>query len=291
LGKQTVQLSSDGDLQLGEDLSRNLPSFSWAADTGILTVGQLVIDGTDNIVKAGTTRLSGRGIEVNTGTSLSDTFDPSRAYTVLNTRTDGTPAQQTLLAVFGNEYTISATDYQRGVIRMPARSGYQTELELLAEANSGDQASVEIDAEYDSTNVTITLLNDSSDSKITLDATDIIFDGSLTDGTGWNAVSYSGSTWRDANSAQGVEYKRVGDLVFLRGIMVVDTGQSYTADATIFDLPTGYRPADMVRFATISNDNNLCRLQVGSGGAVSCNESLTAGDSISVSGVFFSVDA
>jgi len=199
--------------------------------------------------------------------------------------------------MFGNEYNDGATYTHRGVLYMPASTydsnDYVSLIDIIAESDA--QATVELDAEYDPAgtpvNTKITILSDSSDSKITLDATDIIFDGSLTDGTGWNAVSYSGSTWRDANAAQGVEYKRVGDLVFLRGIMVVDTGQSYTADATIFDLPTGYQPADMVRFATISNDNNLRRLEVGSGGAVTCNESLTAGDNISVSGVFFSVDA
>lgn len=64
----------------------------------------------------------------------------------------------------------------------------------------------------------------------------------------WTAPALSG-TWVNYGSSNEVAgYRRIGDLVYLRGLI-----KSGTIATTAFTLPAGYRPAADLIFAVASN--------------------------------------
>lgn len=69
-------------------------------------------------------------------------------------------------------------------------------------------------------------------------------------GGAWAGVTYA-SGWEDflPGTLQPVQYKKVGDLVFLRGICYRTSG----ASATIATLPSGYRPLAKIQQIVLSN--------------------------------------
>lgn len=57
--------------------------------------------------------------------------------------------------------------------------------------------------------------------------------------TAWTAVTFAG-TWANQGVKQAVQYRKVGDRVSIRGqVKATDT---MAANATIFTLPSGFRP-------------------------------------------------
>lgn len=71
-------------------------------------------------------------------------------------------------------------------------------------------------------------------------------------GEAWTTVSYTaagGTTWTYYTAGQTAQYKKIGDLVMIRGLVkrTAGTGQ------TIFTLPSGYRPGRAVGFSVVSN--------------------------------------
>lgn len=67
-------------------------------------------------------------------------------------------------------------------------------------------------------------------------------------GTSWASVSFN-TGWNNLGGGyQATEYKKVGDLVFLRGLSQRSSG----TNTTIFTLPSGFRPASTQRFAATS---------------------------------------
>lgn len=48
--------------------------------------------------------------------------------------------------------------------------------------------------------------------------------------------------WQSANSSNTVQYKKVGNIVYIRGSITKNRTISSNADKTVFILPIGYRP-------------------------------------------------
>lgn len=104
-------------------------------------------------------------------------------------------------------------------------------------------------------------------------------------GTAWAALTLnSGGNWANyGGSYYGAAYKRVGDLVFLRGLVVRTSG----SDTLIATLPSGYRPGSYSLHATAGDDvfaridletDGEMRLQAGSATAY-----------LSLDGIVFSI--
>lgn len=80
--------------------------------------------------------------------------------------------------------------------------------------------------------------------------------------TAWTAVTFTNS-WVDFGSGhQAVQYRKVGDMVQVRGLM--KTG---TINTVAFTLPSGFRPPATLLYACVSNDL-FGELQVTSAGTV-----------------------
>jgi hypothetical protein len=66
--------------------------------------------------------------------------------------------------------------------------------------------------------------------------------------TAWTAVTYTNS-WVDFGAGnQAVQYRKVGDMVQMRGLM-----KSGTIGLASFTLPSGFRPPAPLAMATVSN--------------------------------------
>lgn len=66
--------------------------------------------------------------------------------------------------------------------------------------------------------------------------------------TAWTGVTFA-NAWVDFGAShQAVQYRKVGDIVQVRGLM-----KSGTIAATAFTLPSGFRPPALLYFATASN--------------------------------------
>jgi len=88
------------------------------------------------------------------------------------------------------------------------------------------------------------------------------FGGSL--GTAWANLSF-GSGWGNLGSGwQAGQYKKIGDMVFLRGFVVRTSGSS----ARIATLPSGYRPPAPDRWAVTSDAGLHATIQVDTDGNI-----------------------
>jgi len=113
-----------------------------------------------------------------------------------------------------------------------------------------------------------------------------ISDPTITGSTGaWSALTLNtGGNWANlggnwANAA----YKKVGDLVFMRGLVVRSSG----ADTLIATLPSGYRPGSYHLYAT-SGDDAFARIDIENDGEVRLQAG-TATVYVSLYGLIFSV--
>jgi hypothetical protein len=117
---------------------------------------------------------------------------------------------------------------------------------------------------------------------VTIDASgNIAFNARV--GTAWTSVTYN-TGWVDYDATwNGAQYKKVGDLVFLRGLVKRTSG----AETIIFTLPAGFRPPKYVMFPQLSNDA-LSRIDIYTDGTV--NMLLGSATSwVGLSGIVFSI--
>lgn len=101
-------------------------------------------------------------------------------------------------------------------------------------------------------------------------------------GEAWQNLSF-GSGWTDYGGAYQIgQYKKVGDLIFLRGLVKRTSGSG----TTIATLPSGYRPSAQTLFVTISSDL-LARIDIDTSG----NIVMAIGSAawISLDGLYFSI--
>ena len=103
-------------------------------------------------------------------------------------------------------------------------------------------------------------------------------------GGAWTALTLnSGGNWANFGGAYATPaYKKVGDLVFLRGLVVRSSG----ADTLIATLPSGYRPLADQLFAT-AGDNAFARIDVETDGEMRLQAG-TATAYASLDGIWFS---
>ncbi len=103
-------------------------------------------------------------------------------------------------------------------------------------------------------------------SEVDLTADKIVITGNL---GSWSSLPYTnggGTTWTDFGSGHQVgQYKKVGDLVFVRGLCKRTAGSG----ATIATLPSGYRPASYDQLFVTMTDGGVGRIDVGTGGDMS----------------------
>ena len=66
--------------------------------------------------------------------------------------------------------------------------------------------------------------------------------------TGWTAVTFQNSWVNFGGTTQAVQYKRVGERVYVRGV-----GKTGASATVMFTLPAGYRPPADLRFAIDGN--------------------------------------
>ena len=107
-------------------------------------------------------------------------------------------------------------------------------------------------------------------------------------GTTWAGVSF-GTSWSDYGSGfQACQYKKVGDLVFLRG--VANSGAaSWTTYPVIGTLPAGYRPAAKLRQAVDGNGAHV-RIDILTNGQMYYMAGGSDSGRISLGSIVFSVD-
>lgn len=94
-------------------------------------------------------------------------------------------------------------------------------------------------------------------------------------GSGWDLFSSAPTSWVSpalsnswvnfGGAFQAVSYRRVGDIVQMRGSAKNGTT---TTGTTIYTLPAGYRPPATHIFATLDGNNNAARFDVDSSGNV-----------------------
>lgn len=113
-----------------------------------------------------------------------------------------------------------------------------------------------------------------------------ISDPVITGSTGaWSTLTLNtAGNWANYGGAYAVAaYKKVGDLVFLRGLVVRSSG----ADTLIATLPSGYRPVSYLLYTT-SGDDAFARIDIENDGEIRMQAG-TAAAYISLDGLFFSV--
>lgn len=103
--------------------------------------------------------------------------------------------------------------------------------------------------------------------------------------TGWLAPTLqNGWIPYDANYSNAALYRKIGNVVFLRGL--VKNGSSATA--VVFTLPAGYRPAIIHLFACEANDT-IARVQVDAAGVITPGAGSSTGW-LSLSNIIFPAD-
>ena len=107
--------------------------------------------------------------------------------------------------------------------------------------------------------------------------------------TDWTAVVF-GVGWEDIGDPyQVTEYKKVGDLVFIRGLPT--SGANNWADqAGIFNLPEGFRPVARVICPTEVEDKVYGRVDILAGGDVQYQHGGGGSGWVCLDGIVFSID-
>lgn len=101
----------------------------------------------------------------------------------------------------------------------------------------------------------------------------------------WNAAVYQNS-WRDYGGGwEGAGYRKIGDIVYIRGLVAGVTGST-----VIFTLPVGYRPVRPLIFACDMANSSHARVDVQIDGTVVANGTGVT-SYVSLSNIIFSVSA
>jgi hypothetical protein len=106
----------------------------------------------------------------------------------------------------------------------------------------------------------------------------------------WADVSF-GTGWSNYGSGyQSVQYKKFGDLIFLRGLASSQTNL-WAAYPVIFVLPDNFRPSSgRLVFSQCGNANAIVRVDITTAGQVRWVAGGAGNDWISLDGIIFSVD-
>ncbi|MDQ7780152.1 MAG: hypothetical protein RDV41_10660, partial [Planctomycetota bacterium] len=106
--------------------------------------------------------------------------------------------------------------------------------------------------------------------------------------TAWTAGSF-GTGWSNYGSGyQTVQYERVGDLVFLRGL-ANSGGNLWATYPTIITLPEGFRPNGRLIFSQEGNANAAVRVDVATNGQVQWSAGGSGSGWLSLDGIVFSI--
>ena len=106
----------------------------------------------------------------------------------------------------------------------------------------------------------------------------------LTATTAWTGVTFTGA-WVNFGATSVVEYRKVGDVVTIRGLCKSGSGD-------IFTLPVGFRPLSGNQvFAVDASANAHARVDVSSAGVVTYRGGGTGSTYLSLNGISFSVTA
>lgn len=108
-------------------------------------------------------------------------------------------------------------------------------------------------------------------------------------GETWTSLSF-GTNWSDFGSTEQVcEYKKHGDLIFLRGL-ATSGASAWSTYTIICTLPAGYRPAANLSFASVGSINAFIRVVIRTDGTVRWQAGGAGSGWISLDGIVFSVD-
>ena len=96
---------------------------------------------------------------------------------------------------------------------------------------------------------------------------DVIVNGDLTVNTSWQEITLTNNWENYGVQYQTAEYKKIGNQVFLRGLI-----RNGSNDTAAFTLPTGYRPQEGLKFVTNSdNEGGTAVVTIDTFGAVTVN--------------------
>jgi len=101
-----------------------------------------------------------------------------------------------------------------------------------------------------------------------------ISDPTITGSTGaWTALTLNtAGNWANYGGGHfNAEYKKIGDLVFIRGLVVRSSG----ADNTIGTLPSGYRPSATFT-SVVVGDDAYARIDIGTAGGITISSGAAA---------------
>lgn len=101
----------------------------------------------------------------------------------------------------------------------------------------------------------------------------------------WTSLPYA-TGWQhyDVNSFNPGGYRKLGDVVYLRGLITQVAG----ATSTVFTLPTGFRPARQV-IQSILTSTGQARFDITTGGVFTTSTAISAGNWVCLDSIDFSV--
>lgn len=111
--------------------------------------------------------------------------------------------------------------------------------------------------------------------------------------TGWVNIS-DGETYKSASHGYNRAYRKKGDRIELRGRIVRTTGTNFGSNAIyqVMTLPTGYRPARSVRFATsgpgLDANSRSVVIEITAEGAVKASPEVSS-EWVALDGIFFDI--
>jgi len=231
-------------------------------------------------------------IEVTRGIdwSYADDLDQASVFASINAINDSTDDNKLLATINAESGTDDATiglyAYNAGVTPVGLGFNQYSWIEVRSPTTSVD-GDISLRADTVTTSSDLIVSGDLQ-----------VANGSLTDGTGWTDTGLSwgeSGDWSDfGGSEQELQFKRVGDLVFLRGL--VKTSATQSNPTTIATLPAGYWPPASHRYAALLYDGGVVtaeRVDIRTDGEVILRAAVTnsASNWVDLSGITFSVDS
>lgn len=103
--------------------------------------------------------------------------------------------------------------------------------------------------------------------------------------SGWQTASLNLGVTNDDTVFQATRYRKKSGVVYIEGhVKMSGVGSS----VNLFSLPSGFRPSKKLVFASVMTNGTSARIEVRSGGGVTCTTPSDSG--ISLSGISFIVD-
>jgi hypothetical protein len=112
----------------------------------------------------------------------------------------------------------------------------------------------------------------------------------LTADSDWNNLTF-GTGYEDGSFGALAGYRKIGSVVYLRGVIAKTSGNIEANDTPIGTLPSGYRPTAVQYFCCRSNGGNVITLQINSDGTSSVGiGSYSSGTYIALDGISYTID-